>query len=65
MIEDAHNNVGDCERIFKDLKRRLERRNSAVLLGKISIAKKTEAAPLMLADFLASSYSMMRTSAAK
>lgn len=63
VIEDGHNNVGDCERIFKVLKRRLERRNSAVLLGKISIAKKTEAAPLMLADFLASSYSMMRTSA--
>lgn len=25
VIENGHNNVGDCERIFKDLKRRLER----------------------------------------
>ena len=34
-----------------------------MLLGKICIAEKTEAVPLMLADFLASSYSMMRISA--
>jgi hypothetical protein len=63
VIEDGHPNVQDCVRIFNDLKWRLERRGSAVLLGKISIVKKRDAAPLMLADFLAGSYSMMRASA--
>lgn len=64
VIEDGHQNVNDCVRIFDDLKWRLKvRRGVDGLLGKITIAKKHQSAPLMVADFLASSYSMMRASA--
>jgi hypothetical protein len=64
VIEDGHQNVGDCVRIFKDLKRRLRmRRGVDDLLGEIAIAQKQHSAPLMVADFLASSYSMIRASA--
>lgn len=64
VIEDGHQNVGDCLRIFEDLKWRLKvRRGIADLLGTITVAKKQHSAPLMVADFLASSYSMIRTSA--
>jgi hypothetical protein len=64
VIEDGHQNVGDCMRIFEDLKWRLKvRRGMDDLLGKISVAKKQHSAPLMVADFLASSYSMIRASA--
>lgn len=64
VIEDGHQNVGDCIRIFEDLKWRLKvRRGVGGLLGKITVAKKQHSAPLMVADFLASSYSMIRASA--
>jgi hypothetical protein len=64
VIEDGHQNVKDCVRIFDDLKWRLKvRRGIDGLLGKMMIAKKRQSAPLMVADFLASSYSMMRASA--
>lgn len=64
VIEDGHQNVGDCVRIFEDLKWRLKvRRGVDGLLGKITVAKKQRSAPLMGADFLASSYSMIWASA--
>jgi hypothetical protein len=63
VIEDGHQNVGDCTRIFEDLRWRLKvRRGVDNLLGKISVARKQHSAPLMVADFLASSYSMIRAS---
>jgi hypothetical protein len=62
FIEDGHSNVGDTKRIFEDLRRRLKHRRGLDLLGEIIPAKKDERAPLMVADFLASSYSMMRSS---
>jgi hypothetical protein len=64
VIEDGHQNVGDCMRIFEDLKWRLKaRRGVDDLLGEITVAKKQHSASLMVADFLASSYSMIRASA--
>lgn len=65
VIEAGHVNVGDTLRIFEDLKRRLKQRHGIDLLGEIVIAKKRERAPLMVADFLASTYSMMRASSAR
>jgi hypothetical protein len=62
VIEDGHSNVGDTKRIFEDQRRRLKERRGLDLLGDIIFARKREHAPLMLADFLASSYSMMRSS---
>ena len=62
VIEAGHPNVNDCVRIFEDLKWRLRQRRGIDLLGKVTIAKKHESRPLMVSDFLASSYSMMRAS---
>jgi hypothetical protein len=62
VIEQGHSNARDTTRIFDDLKHRLKSRLGIELLGDIVIAKKDERAPLMVADFLASSYSMMRAS---
>jgi len=63
VIEAGHENVGDACRIFHDLKSRLKRRRGIDLLGDITTAQKHERAPLMIADFMASTYSMMRASA--
>ena len=65
VIESGHPNVRDTERIFEDLRRRLKQRRGLDLLGEILVAKKHERAPLMVADFLASSYSMIRASRAR
>jgi hypothetical protein len=62
VIEKGHVNLGDTIRIFDDLKRRLKVRRGLDVLGTITAARKHEAAPLMVADFLASSYSMIRAS---
>lgn len=58
VIEDGHNNVCDCIRIFNDIKTNLRRRGIE-LLGDITIAKKKESPPLMVSDFLAATYSGM------
>jgi hypothetical protein len=58
VIENGHQNVGDCLRIFDDTKRRLKRYGVDVL-GDISIKWKTECAPLMVADLLANTHSMI------
>ena len=65
VIERGHRNAGDTVRIFEDLKLRLKQRRGLDLLGNITIAKKEDRAPLMVADFLASTYSMMRASQAR
>jgi hypothetical protein len=62
VIERGHKHVRDAERIFNDTKERLKSRRGIDLLGDFTIAKKEERAPLMLADFLAGSYSLMRRS---
>jgi hypothetical protein len=62
VIEDGHANVNDCVRIFDDLKWRFRQWRGIDLLGKITVAKKHQAPLLMAADFLASTYSMMRAS---
>jgi hypothetical protein len=59
VIERGHPNVFDCERIFNDLKIRL-RRIGIDVLGTFTVEKKTDCMPLMVADFLATTYSMMR-----
>lgn len=55
VIEDGHANVGDCQRIFNEVKKDLLDYGYH-LLGTITLAKKTEARPLMVADFLAHSH---------
>jgi len=61
VIEGGHANVYDAERIFNDIRTILKRRDID-LLGTFTVAKKEEAPPLMAADFLAHTYSMMRKS---
>jgi hypothetical protein len=64
VIEDGHKNAGDCERIFIDLKTRLKSRRGVDLLGTFKRGKKSATPALMLSDFLAYSYSLMRESKA-
>lgn len=54
VIELGHKNVGDCIRIFYEIKKELAQRGTDVL-ATITIAEKTDpkAKPLMVADFLA------------
>jgi hypothetical protein len=59
VIEDGHPNVYDCGRIFGDLKRRYERLGINVL-GSFTIEQKQSCPPLMLADYMAGAYSIMR-----
>src|SRR5580658_9794857 len=61
VIEAGHKNVGDTQRIFDELKKWMARRGSEIL-GTIMIAQKSESDELMVADFLAHTYSMMRAS---
>ncbi|THD83275.1 MAG: hypothetical protein E7812_00335 [Phenylobacterium sp.] len=59
VMEGGHKNLGDCERIFNDLKGRY-RRQGVDIFGTFSVGAKDSCAPLMLADFLAAFYSMLR-----
>jgi hypothetical protein len=61
VIEAGHKNVGDTQRIFDELKKWMTRRGSEIL-GTIKIAQKSESDELMVADFLAHTYSMLRAS---
>jgi len=59
IIEGGHPNVRDCQRIFDDLKKRF--RNIGVdILGSFTIERKDSWPPLMVADMLAHTYSMVR-----
>jgi len=62
VIEDGHVNIGDTFRIYNDLKSQLKRRHSIDLLGTIKKTNKIQSSPLMISDFLAYSYSRMRSS---
>jgi hypothetical protein len=60
VIERGHKNVWDCERIFNDLKSAYQRIGIEIL-GTFMVERKEDCMPLMVGDFLASTYSMMRT----
>ena len=64
VIEGGHKNVGDTVRIFDDMKALVGRRLNTELPRNIRVVKKQEAAPLMLTDFMAYTYSRMRASKA-
>jgi hypothetical protein len=64
VIEVGHKNVGDTVRIFDDMKALVGRRLNTELPRNIRVVKKQEAAPLMLTDFMAYTYSRMRASKA-
>ena len=59
VMERGHPNVWDCERIFSDLKGRLARSGEHVL-GDFTVATKGDCSPLMVADMLAATHSMMQ-----
>jgi hypothetical protein len=59
VFEGGHKNVGDCRRIFDDIKSRYSRSGSDIL-GTFSVEKKETCPPLMVSDFLAAAHSMMR-----
>ena len=65
VMEDGHPNVWDCGRIFKDLRDHAETIAGSDFLGTFSVEKKENCAPLMVADMLASTYSMFRANVAK
>jgi hypothetical protein len=52
VLEDGHKNVGDCVRIFDDLKGRFKRAGGDIL-GSLTIEEKKSSKPLMIADMLA------------
>ncbi len=58
-VERGHKNVGDCERIFNDLKDYLDFTDRN-FLGEFTVAAKEDCPPLMMADLLAATYSMFR-----
>ncbi|MBI3505364.1 MAG: hypothetical protein HY059_11020 [Proteobacteria bacterium] len=62
VVEDGHRNVGAVRVIFNDFKDQLQKAGID-LFGDLVIARKPERLPLMLADFLASTHSMMKASA--
>jgi hypothetical protein len=59
ILEHGHPNAGNCETIFFDLKKHLERTGVRVL-GSFATDLKESCPPLMACDFLAATYSMMR-----
>jgi len=63
VMEDGHKNVWDCGRIFKDLRDHAKALAGSDFLGNFSVQPKEQCPPLMVADMLASSYSMFRARA--
>ena len=61
ILERGHRNALNCEKIFHETKLTLKAKGID-LLGTFTPAAKEEAAPLMVADFLAHSYLMLRNS---
>jgi hypothetical protein len=59
VMEGGHDNVGDCRRIFDDLKRRYLR-SGVDTFGRFTIELKETWPPLMAADLLAATYSMVK-----
>lgn len=60
VLERGHRHALNCERIFHEIKEILIVKGGIRLLGTFTLATKSEAAPLMVADFLAYSYKLMR-----
>ena len=63
VMEDGHPNVGDCGRIFKDLRVHAKILAGSDFLGNFSVEAKGKCPPLTVADMLASTYSMFRVGA--
>jgi len=61
VLERGHPNAFNCEKIFDETKLTLKAKGID-LLGDFTLARKDEADPLMVADFLAHSYLMLRDS---
>jgi hypothetical protein len=59
VVEDGHPNVGSCRTILNEIKKR--RRRGSEILGTVTIAQKTESTELMISDFLAHTYYLMRS----
>jgi hypothetical protein len=53
VIERGHKNAGDALRIFDEVKAELSKVAGYELLGDVTLSKKTESMPLMVADFQA------------
>jgi hypothetical protein len=64
IFEGGHKNVGDCLRIFQDLRARCDR-HGYPFLGTLTVETKENCMPLMVSDFLAASYSMMKDDQSK
>jgi hypothetical protein len=60
VLEDGHKNVGDCVRIFSDLKKRFKHAGGDIL-GSITIEEKESCKPLMVADMLAHTRAMVNS----
>ena len=60
VLERGHHNATDCERIFNDFKNQWIGKG-ADLFGTFTIQDKKSCMPLMVADLLAATYSMMRS----
>jgi hypothetical protein len=58
VIENGHSNVGDCKRIFNEIKAEYKELGFD-FLGTITIASKEDSAPLMVADFQAHASSIV------
>jgi hypothetical protein len=65
VMESGHRNVRDCERIFKDLKGYFRLGGKPDLFGEFTIESKEACPPLMVADLLGATHSMMRAAAGK
>jgi hypothetical protein len=61
VIEGGHRNVKDVERIFHEMKTMARKRFDRDVLGTFRIVEKKQCPPLMVSDFLAYSYLLMRT----
>jgi hypothetical protein len=59
VVERGHRNALNTERIFNEIKE-TQKTRGVEILGDWTLAKKEEAAPLMVADFLAHSFAMMK-----
>jgi hypothetical protein len=64
VFENGHPNVGDCARIFHDLKK-LWAESGANVLGSFTIETKESCPPLMAADMLAHTRAMMKDNPSK
>jgi hypothetical protein len=60
VIESGHVNVGDCMRIFDDLRSTCKVLAGSDFLGDFTVRPKKDCPPLMVADMIAGTYSMFR-----